>query len=104
MPIDSPFDRPVATKIDNRVRVLGIYVVPIVLLVTAIVYVIGEYQNYANANANAQNSPGSANWILLLGAVLWTLGQLLNLIVLVQNSAGLGFTQNQQARKARPQR
>ena len=102
MPLDSPFDRPVATKINNRVRVLAIYVVPSVLLVTAIVYVIGEYQN--KANANAQNSPGSANGTLLIGAVLWTLGQLLNLIVLVQNSAGLGFTQNQQARKARPQR
>ena len=97
MPLDSPFDRPVANKIDNKIRVLATYVVPTVLLITAIVYIWGEYLNWTGAD-----SPGSANGILFVGALLWTLGQLLNLIALVANSAGL--TQNQQGRKGRRRR
>ena len=100
--LDSPFDRPVATKIDKRVRFLAIYIVPTILLVTALVYMWGEWLNW-NGQQNL-SSPGSANGILFFGAFLWAVGQLLNLITLVANSAGLGFTQNRRGRKVQRQR
>ena len=81
--IDSPYDRSVKAGIDPRVRFVVIYVAPSVLLVTAIVYAFGEYKN-------VRNREGS-DWALFIGALLWTLGQLLTLHVLVSNTAGLGF-------------
>lgn len=78
---DSPYLRPVTKSINPYIRFVAIYVAPSVLLATAMVYVIGEFQNYKKTE----------NAWLLSGAVLWTLGQLLTLIVLVTNSAGLGF-------------
>jgi len=81
--IDSPYDRFVKTGIDARVRFVAIYVAPSVLLLTAIVYAFGEYKKW-------RKTEGS-DYTLLIGALLWTLGQLLTLYVLVSNTAGLGF-------------